>query len=72
MPLAERLAIPPAPKRRNIIDTYLQAASEEDRAALEAALKDFRFSSYYLADVLGDEGYDVHASSIANWRRKNL
>lgn len=73
MSLRDKLATPPAPaKSRTAMDIWVDSLDDEDRAAVETALRDPSWRHSDLMKVLKEEGAPVPAdTTFGKWRREH-
>ena len=74
MSLRDKLATPPAPaKTRSAMDIWVDGLNDEDRAAVETALRDPSWRHTDLLKVLKEEGAPVPAdTTFGRWRREHV
>ncbi len=66
--LAKQLAA--VPTRRWDLNSILTDLDDEDRAALETALDDYRLTGPAIAEALAKQGYRIDGDTVSSWRRR--
>lgn len=74
MSLRDKLATPPAQTgRQTRMDAWLAGLNDDDRAAVETALRDTTWRHVDLMKVLEEEGAPVPAdTTFGKWRRTHV